>query len=194
MPCFLFRGETMKKIIVYALSLTFLCLSVCLNVFAQEQPLAQNDEQNPEQNVEQNLQTEEEKKAAEEAAAAEKEAKMREYGEKKADLELQLATLSKDKKIASQDKNKELESKRTAEIRQTRKQIKDLNKEYGIDDGEEDVSAKEPEREKKKSEPKLDMNVLNNELAREIAKMEGREYKEEKPAPVKKSAKKSKKK
>jgi hypothetical protein len=182
--------ETMKKT-ACAVSLLFFIASCPLSIFAQSNETLTDDK------TQTSAGSEEEKKEAE-AAAAEKEARMREYGEKKADLELQLATLSKDRKSAAQDKNKELESKRAAEIRETRKQIKDLNKEYEIDDDNEDASesASKAGGEKKKSESTLDISALNRELEREIAKMEGRGYEEEKPAPVKKSPakKKSKKK
>jgi hypothetical protein len=178
----------MKKIIAYAVSFLFLFQAYPSGVYSQstDDPPSDAGGQTP-------AQTEEEKKAAE---AAEKEAKMLEYGEKKADLELQLATLARDRKIASRDKNKDLENKRASEIKETRNQLKNLNKEYGIDDDKEDEGA--VKAEKKKAEPKLDMNALQKELAREMAKMEGREYKDENPgpAPVKKPAvkKKSKKK
>ena len=180
----------MKKIIIYALSLLFLILSCPLNIFAQDDEGAKPAAA---------PQTAEEKKAAAAAAeaAAEQEAKMREYGERKADLELQLSKLSRDKKIASQDGNKALEDKRTAEIRDTRRQLKDLDKEYGIDSGDKDDASKAAEA-KKKSDPNLDMNALNRELAREIAKMEGGSdsgdvNNDETPAPApKKPAKKSK--
>ncbi|MDR3113525.1 MAG: hypothetical protein LBU09_04035 [Endomicrobium sp.] len=177
----------MKKTVACAVWLLFLIASCPLNVFAQS---------SDETLLNDKARVEEEKKAAEAAvaAAAEKEARMREYGEKKADLELQLATLSKDRKIAAQDKNKELESKRAAEIRETRKQIKNLNKEYEIDDGKEDdsESASKAGEEKKKSETKLDISALNREFERELAKIEGRYYEEEKPAPAKKSPAKKK--
>jgi len=176
----------MKKIIIYALSLLFLILSCPLNIFAQDDEGAKPAAA---------PQTAEEKKAAAAAAeaAAEQEAKMREYGERKADLELQLSKLSRDKKIASQDGNKALEDKRTAEIRDTRRQLKDLDKEYGIDSGDKDDASKAAEA-KKKSDPNLDMNALNRELAREMAKMEGRSSgdEDEAPAPKKPAKKKTK--
>jgi len=164
----------MKKIIVYAVSMLFLILACPLNVFAQGSGDASA------------VLTEEEKKAAE-AAAVEREIKMREYSERKADLELQLSKLSRDKRVAAQDKNKALEDKRTGEIRQTRNQLKALDKEYGIESDGKEESPKAPAAQKK-SEPNVDMNALNRELAREIAKMEGRDSEDEKSAPAKKPA------
>ena len=183
----------MKKIIVYAVSLLFLILACPLNVFAQSY-----DEDAPAAAAP--ALTAEEKKAAE-AAAAEKEARMREYSERKADLELQLSKLSRDKKIAAQDNNKALEDRRTAEMRDTRRQLKELDREYGIDNGGDREETSRVQETKKKSDPNLDMNALNKELAREMAKMEGRDYSygdgdadadgdEEAPAPKKKPAKK----
>jgi len=66
------------------------------------------------------------------AAVAAREKEIQEYNEKKADLELKLAQLSKDRRVAIADKNKSLEQKRDADIVNIKNQIKALNKEYEI--------------------------------------------------------------
>ncbi|MDR1941974.1 MAG: hypothetical protein LBQ47_06585 [Endomicrobium sp.] len=126
-----------------------------------------------------------------EALEAARQERLEEYGEKKAELELQLAKLVKDRKIAANDKNSALENKRAFEILDVRKQLKALNKEYEID-------AQEPEKQetaakvsdKKKADPEIDIDFYAKEFEREKLKMEGGniENSQTAAAPVKKKA------
>jgi len=182
----------MKKIICLAALLFFSCAA-----FAQSQ--VSTAQAGPQENSE-GVDDAEAKRLKE--IEAEKAARENEYKEKKADLDLQLAKLTQDRKIAAQDKNKSLEEKRAAEILATRKKIKDLEKEYK---SETTPSAEEekPAVQKKKKEPELDMKALQRELARETAKMNGQNVEvsteedengeEKKAPPAKKKSKKKKK-
>lgn len=140
----------MKKAILYAAALLFLLFLSPLSALSQG-----------------NAEQEDENLKVLEAA---RHARVAEYGEKKAEFELQLAKLIKDRKIAANDNNSSLEDKRTFEILNLRKQIKALNKEYGIDD---DIPQKSEASGKKKSEPVIDTDFYARELAREKLKMEG---------------------
>ena len=105
---------------------------------------------------------------------AARQARLSEYGEKKAEFELQLAKLIKDRKIAANDNNSSLENKRAFEILDLRKQIKALNKEYGIDDGVSQKSESPAEVSvRKKGDAEIDADFYAKELAREKLKMEG---------------------
>lgn len=112
------------------------------------------------------------------------------FKEEKADLELQLQKLIKDREVAKRDKNTSLEKKRTAEIAATRKQLNELPKKYT-----EQFSEILTEDQKESLE--IDSDFYAKELAAEQARMKAVEAEKKaasKPAAKKAPAKKSVKK
>lgn len=109
------------------------------------------------------------------------------YLEEKEDLELQLKKLVKDREVARRDKNTSLEQKRTREIEQTRKHLKNLSSKYG-------KQFNEILTDEQKEQINPDADFYAKELAAEQKKMEEAEAKKtvKKKAPSKKAPAKKK--
>lgn len=111
------------------------------------------------------------------------------YKEEKADLELQLKKLVKDRDIAIKDKNTALVNKRNAEIKMTRRELANLSKKYNQQFS--DILTDE-----QRAEMNIDADFYAKELAAEQAKMKAAEQKKaqtaKKPAPKKKAPAKKK--
>ena len=122
----------MKKIVIFGMSVTFLFVCNISNIFAQGTL-----------NKEQLVQSIELRN---------------EYKEQKAELDLQLKKLEKDREIAKKDQNASLVERRTREIKQTRERMTSLAKEYG--GKHSDILTEEQ---------KVDKNIYSDFYAKELA-------------------------
>ncbi len=182
----------MKKLIVFVSLAVFSVNIMPLNLYAQTKA-AETAESSAA------AEPTAEEKAAQEAFAAQQAAE-KEYNDSKADLDLQLQKLTKDRDVAKRDKNTSLEKKRNSEISDTKKQLQTLEKDYKAktNPASEETATKAATVKKASSDVKMDPKFYDNELKKELKKMNAEDGVssdgESQPAPKKKTTTTKKKK